>query len=120
MHFDWREYLKLARFLQGQNGVTYSQEAAFRSAVSRAYYAAYCYARNYAKDYQGFRPSGYVEDHEKLRKHFQDRGQLHIVRDLRRLRGWRNQCDYDDVIKNFDFILRSSLQRAEKVIRVLK
>lgn len=43
MPFDWAEYLRLAEELaQRQN-----DEAAFRSAVSRAYYAAYCQACAY-------------------------------------------------------------------------
>jgi len=56
MAFDWREYFKLSQFLQGQ-GVSFTQEAAFRCAVSRAYYAAFCHARNYARDRLGFSPN---------------------------------------------------------------
>ena len=44
MPFNWREYLELARFLAGQAGPGFSQEAAARAAISRAYYAAYGYA----------------------------------------------------------------------------
>jgi EAL domain-containing protein (putative c-di-GMP-specific phosphodiesterase class I) len=38
--FDWREYIELARELAGLRGSGYSQEAAERSAVSRAYFEA--------------------------------------------------------------------------------
>jgi hypothetical protein len=54
MPFDWREYLNLARQLAGLQGSDYSQEAVERSAVSRAYYAAFCWARNYAEKNLGF------------------------------------------------------------------
>jgi RNA-splicing ligase RtcB len=54
MPFDWREYLNLARQLAGLQGSDYSQEAVERSAVSRAYYAAFCWARNYAEKNRGF------------------------------------------------------------------
>ena len=50
MSFDWKEYLNLAYFLSGRREKTYSPEGGYRSAVSRAYYAAFCYARNHARD----------------------------------------------------------------------
>jgi hypothetical protein len=53
MSFDWREYLKLAQFLQTQisssNHSPGFVEACQRAAISRAYYAAFCTARNYAR-----------------------------------------------------------------------
>lgn len=49
MSFPWSHYLDLAKALAGQetNGVA-SQEARLRSAISRAYYAVFCTARNRA------------------------------------------------------------------------
>jgi len=44
MPFDWQEYLLLARELSQRSG-----EAALRSAISRAYYAAFCTACNYLR-----------------------------------------------------------------------
>ena len=41
MSFDWSEYLNLAQELAGQATGPSSQEAKLRSAVSRAYYAAF-------------------------------------------------------------------------------
>ena len=37
MAFDWSEYLALARHLQGQESSRFSQEAALRCSISRAY-----------------------------------------------------------------------------------
>jgi hypothetical protein len=48
--FDWVEFLALANDLRGRLGALYSEEAANRTAVSRAYYAAFCHARNYAEN----------------------------------------------------------------------
>lgn len=52
MTFDWTEFLKLARELQERADdadLPFAPEAAKRTAVSRAYYAAFCHARNYAE-----------------------------------------------------------------------
>ena len=43
VNFDWKKYLDLAEDL-AQNK---SDEAKLRASVSRAYYAAFCNARNY-------------------------------------------------------------------------
>ena len=47
MKFDWLEYFNLAKELAET-----SKEAELRSAVSRAYYSAFCLARNYLRDIQ--------------------------------------------------------------------
>ena len=47
MKFDWEEYFNLAKELAGT-----TEEAKLRSAVSRAYYSAFCLARNYLRDIQ--------------------------------------------------------------------
>lgn len=121
MAFDWKEYLELARFLQGQSGMTYWQEAASRSAVSRAYYAAYCHARNYARDREGFLPSGGPQDHGRVRGHFQASGRVSIASDLDDLRRWRNDCDYDDVIAgDLNQLVGSAPQNAQDIIEALK
>jgi hypothetical protein len=62
MAFDWREYLVLARWLQTNTPPGMTEEGARRCAVSRAYYAAFCYARNYARDFLGFTPRNDAEN----------------------------------------------------------
>ncbi len=56
MAFDWKEFHSLAQFLESLQGSNFSAEAALRSSVSRSYYAAFCQARNSARDEQGFIP----------------------------------------------------------------
>ena len=102
MRFDWREFLDLAYFLGGERDIRYSQESAYRSAVSRAYYAAFCYARNYARDNEEFTPTGSPEDHRKLREHFRRRKRVNIAACLDELRRWRNDCDYEDIVNNVE------------------
>lgn len=117
MPFDWREYLELARELVGQVGSGYSEEAAERSAVSRAYYAAFCWARNYAEVNLGFRRIGKAKDHKRLREHLKRRSRIQLASDLNKLRGWRNNCDYDDEVSNLDQFVRSAIRVADKVIQ---
>jgi len=120
MSFDWREYLNLAAFLQTHTGNGFAREAALRSAASRAYYAAFCHARNYARDRQRFRPSGTVADHADVIKHFRTRGDVRTSRGLERLRQWRNRCDYRDVVPNVANLVTSAIRGAQHVLDGLK
>ncbi|MCL4543011.1 MAG: hypothetical protein M1118_00185 [Chloroflexi bacterium] len=120
MTFDWRSYLQLAQFLQGQGGANCPQEAAERSAVSRAYYAAYGHARTYACQHLAFAASGRPEDHKRLQQHFQNQGQVRIAKDLSRLRQWRNDCDYEDSVPHLVQCVKQSVNYAVRVIDTLK
>lgn len=102
MEFDWREYLTLAKFLKNTNEI--DREAALRSAVSRAYYAAFCHARNYAQYRDNFTPTGFGQDHALVRNHFKNRRIRSIHTHLTRLIQWRESCDYtNDLVKVKDF-----------------
>lgn len=96
MAFDWKEYVELARFLQRQAGIGISSEALLRSALSRTYYGVFCYARNYARDFLGFRPRYDGEDHGRLRAHLKKAKRWRVGEKLGRLRDLRNNCDYHD------------------------
>lgn len=119
MAFNWKEYYDLAKFLQGQTGSNFTQEAAFRSAVSRAYYAAFCYGRNYAQDRLEFTPQRNAEDHGHLIERLRDRKLGHIAQKLGRLRQWRNNCDYDDTVGDLPPILAASLTYTQEVFNTL-
>lgn len=114
MPFIWEEYLFLAQHLQTYVSTVFSQEAAFRCAVSRSYYAAFCHARNYARDHQGFIPSNTANDHHSVRAHFKTRD-ISVAIALERLRQWRNQCDYDDTVAGLTALLSSALAEAQKI-----
>ena len=120
MAFDWPEYLELARLL-AQGGLDGSTpEAASRCAVSRAYYAAFCHARNYARDRLGFVPDHTGADHHRVQERLRNRGLREIVRGLERLRQWRGQCDYHDHVLNLAGIVPQALQTARQVIESLQ
>lgn len=120
MAFDWREFLALAKTLAGQTGLNYSAEAADRSAVSRAYYAAFCFARNYAEANLGFQRTGRAEDHKLLREYLKRQGKTQLASDLNKLRGWRNTCDYDDEVPNLNQIVQNAIRIADKAMQKCK
>jgi len=96
MAFDWSGYVQLALFLQERADSAADPEGFLRSAISRAYYGAFCYARNYARDWLGFEPRYDGDDHGRLREHLKRRRRRGVSDKLHRLREWRNACDYQD------------------------
>ena len=119
MIFDWHEYLDIARFLH-QNVDKYdqiTQESAYRSAISRAYFAAYCHARNYAQDKFGFIPKENSDDHAGVRKEFIRKGRAfaNIPPILDTLRHWRNECDYQDALDNTSEIVQDAIDKSQKI-----
>lgn len=123
MAFDWREYLALAGWLQNNTPPGVSPECARRCAVGRAYYAAFCYARNYARDYLGFQPRNDADDHGRLRAHLKQKRRYRTGQSLDRLRDWRNRCDYVDDLGHdlaaLDAMLTAALEEADYVFRSL-
>jgi hypothetical protein len=119
MPFDWRELLALARDLAGYSGSSYSTEAASRTSVSRAYYAAFCYVRDYAESKLSFQRARKARDHGELRKHLRDLGAPWdgISDCLEDLYKWRVLCDYEDNIQNLDSLVSNAIDTAEKIIQ---
>jgi uncharacterized protein (UPF0332 family) len=119
MPFDWRELLALARDLAGYSGSSYSTEAASRTSVSRAYYAAFCYVRNYAESKLGFQRARKARDHGELREHLRDLGAPwdRIGDYLEDLYKWRVLCDYEDNVQDLDLLVSQAIDTAEKIIQ---
>jgi uncharacterized protein (UPF0332 family) len=122
MSFEWADYLDLARELAGQPTAHSILEAKLRSAISRAYYAAFCKARNHLRDKQGFfiPPTG--EAHKIVWRRFRnspDKSRKRIGENLRRLLHDRRQADYEDVVNNLPTLTHKALARANQVISSL-
>lgn len=116
MSFDWREFLALAKALQQSPHTAYSTETAQRCAVSRAYYSAFCYVRNYAKAHLGFQPQVSADDHKNLRELLRKHNPG-MATQLDSLRQWRNTCDYDDVVRgNLTSLVPQAIIIAETLI----
>lgn len=97
MSFDWSGYLTLAKHLNDRSNDFPDQEAAYRSAISRAYYAVFCLARNYVKDVD--RTEFHGNDHKQLQNHLRnhaDKSRKKIGNQLRKLHQHRIKADYHD------------------------
>jgi uncharacterized protein (UPF0332 family) len=124
MKFDWSEYFILAKELAQT-----SKEAELRSAVSRAYYSAFCLARNYLRDIKQYpqlwRQKTYdINAHQYVAEKFiynQSKSQImiEIGKDLTRLRKMRNKADYEDTIFNLKREARTALMLAQNIILAL-
>ena len=119
MRFDWKDFLNLARHLNGE-AISYSQEASLRTAVSRAYFAAFRHALGRAIERDSFEAKGRAEDHGRLREHFRNRKARGVATKLDRLNEWRGQADYDAEIENLDIMARTAIEEAQKVFDILK
>ena len=120
MAFVWTENFDLAQYLSSQTDSTVSQEALMRCAVGRAYYAAFCHARNYARDRHGLAVRSNGDDHSLVRRHFYSRREKGVSLKLASLRDMRNACDYADEISDLPRMLAQALTEAQKVIAILK
>jgi uncharacterized protein (UPF0332 family) len=97
MAFEWREYLHIARFLvSGESNL--HEEAAYRSAVSRAYYAAFGSALRYAANSLQFDPTYEASDHGLLRERLREFAMSDMAQTLEDLLLWRHLCDYRDYV----------------------
>ena len=121
MAFNWQEYLTLARHLQGQTVPEVTREGVVRALISRAYYAAFGHARNYARDWLGFVPRYSGEDHGRVREHLKRRRRWAVGTFLEELRQSRNECDYLDVLSEADLdrLVNDCLAAADYIIRAL-
>ena len=122
MSFDWLEYLTLAQELANQAINSSNQEARLRCAISRAYYAAFCKARNHLryKEQRSFPNSGRV--HQTVIETFEkSHDPVHQIvgQFLRNLRANRNIADYEDIVIDLPGITRGTLVQAEQVISLL-
>lgn len=97
MSFDWPDYLTLARALGGAADAAPSEEARLRSALSRAYYAAYGSARAVARA-SGYTPQRFETSHQGLIRYYQGRPERlwkSIGMNLERMQKNRERADYE-------------------------
>lgn len=122
--FDWTDYLTLARRLARER-----DEASQRSAISRAYYASYCTARNWLLS-RGFVFPDHSQPHFHVWDEFQSQRQAHVWSSLtspahasarevgragRRFRVKRNSADYDNTLPGLTQEVTVALARAEDI-----
>jgi uncharacterized protein (UPF0332 family) len=140
MKFDWSEYFYLAEEMAGVSPPSSSStlathstsdisEAKLRSAISRAYYASFCKARNYLRDIEhdprlskarigDINEHKYVVD-ELVNNRAKNKKLIEIGKDLGRLREYRNKSDYEDVVYSLEKEVKMSLKLAKNIISSL-
>ena len=111
--FDWTEFLRLAEELADRD-----DDAAKRSAVSRAYYAVFCVARD-ALEIRDLFDRREAESHHKEvwdafegdpRREWKRIGAFgHLLREDRRL------ADYEEDISNLPYLTRGAMNRARRL-----
>jgi uncharacterized protein (UPF0332 family) len=123
MSFNWSEYLALAQELFDMSPTSAIKEADLRSAISRAYYAAFCQSRDHLI-YKDRDPIPYeVNAHEYIVKRFEnssDARRQKIGQLLHHLRSTRNIADYQDVFfGDLQGRAKAALAEARRVIHLL-
>lgn len=119
MSFNWSEYLNLAKELAGITTTPAIQNAKFRAAISRAYYAAFVTARNYLRDQKGHSIPITGDAHKYVSEQFKNSSdpQYQLIgNNLKRLRLYRNQADYVDTFPGLSGITIQSLKISENII----
>ena len=123
MSFNWADFLTLAGALVRDPNSPGPEEASVRSAISRAYYAAFRVARNFGRDRGEFTPTETGRDHWLVKHHFMlssDRTRQKVGLDLDRLYDYRTSADYDDVLVGRPISLaQSSVAVARNVLNTL-
>lgn len=113
--FNFEEFLNVAWFLKNSN-LDCSKEAKSRSAVSRAYYAAFHKTRIYLIDWWGHSFSPNHEAHQEVIDDLVLVGLDEESKKLVTLRGWRNQCDYKESVAGLADMLTNAIDQAQEVI----
>lgn len=122
MTFDWSQYLNLAKEFLGQPTPPANQEAKMRSAISRAYYAAFISARNYLQETEGHSIPKTADAHKYVvqqLKQSSDVDRQNIGRNLEKLRRDRNQADYNNSVPELFKISKIAVKRSQRVISQL-
>ena len=113
MAFDWQEYMTLAGRLA--NG-----EAEQRSAVSRAYYAAFHTIKRYLIETTSIQLTQEGKDHQLVIKGLRTEGYSTQSQLLLVLRDRRNECDYDDSIADLKGMYTQAINDARTLITRFK
>jgi len=120
MAFDWQDFLQVAEFCHKCETATPSREALCRTAVGRAYYAAFCSARDYATSKMSYTPTGNGDDHTLVRAHYRQAGKRDVHKLLLQLYNWRCLCDYESGGKvAFDEMAKFAISNARLTISAL-
>lgn len=116
--FAWDSFLGAAKDLADRG-----DEAGLRCAMSRAYYAAFCSARNHLRDRESVPTPRTGAAHRTVWDKFEEGpdGDRRLIGTLGvRLRRSRNKADYDDEVNPLADLTDDALADAEQVLELLQ
>jgi len=119
MSFNWLHFLDLALKLYEQAGNSKQRDAHLRTSISRAYYATYHQSRQHLKTKEGISVSKSLNAHKQVRSEFKRRKQYRIEENLYRMRGYRNNADYEDTFENLEETAQQKIILAKQVLSCL-
>ena len=112
MVFNWRDYYTLAQALAKYE----NYEAVLRSVVSRAYYAAFCIARNKALA-QGLEIRKDESVHKQVIQYYRrNPNTSKMGKELDELRDDRVKCDYYNKVSQPIKLAILSLKRSKRIL----
>lgn len=122
MSFNWEEYLALAHELIGDSvAIPCGSNAKIRSSTSRAYYSAYCIARNYVENVTGdtsgkYRSGGSHSAVQAAYKRLPSQRAKKVATELERMQEAREKADYEEYLPTLPQLNQFTLLTARKVI----
>ena len=123
MAFNWQDFLTFAENINFAPNNPGPEEAALRSAVSRAYYAAFHAALEFGVS-EGFSSQRSGEDHFGIRRYFQQYKPNEIRRkiasELQRLYDNRRKADYEKLIRNPSSLVNWSIKSSQVIFNKLE
>jgi uncharacterized protein (UPF0332 family) len=114
MSFDWEKFVDLADSIQQQT----KAEEVYRTAISRAYYGAFCKSR----DSIGFKIYTKTDVHSKVSDYFKkstDLDDRKIGQLLDALRKERNKADYNGDASIGEGLSRRCIVKAKEILKLL-
>lgn len=123
MTFDWEQYLVIAEYLYKNCDTFPDREACLRVVISRAYYAAFCSARNCAREFDRLVLKESGQDHSYVRNHYnnsRDMRSRKVSSLLGRLINLRAEADYFDEIDEVEKLAETALYQSKQVHTLLK
>lgn len=123
MTFNWEDYQTIAKELVKLSKKNTQTEAYLRSAISRAYYAAFCKARNRLLTIDRL----IIDDDENIHQFVTeeyltsaDQERKSIGNYLKKLRKDRNKADYKDDFVNLETDAKAAIKKADQIMAKLK
>ncbi len=115
--FAWSEFLDVAAFCSNWQGASPSRTALDRTAVGRAYYAAFCTAASLVNDRGWYVLQHEAVDHGEVVKALRDHQCVDTARLIGQLREWRRISDYEEnEMRDFAGMASRAINDARKAI----